>query len=485
MNFNSIEFIIFLSIVFILYWFYFNKSESSQNFLLTAASLFFYGWVDWRFLSLLIASIFLNFYIGKGIHHCKNKGRQYLLYLGLIINIGTLVYFKYFDFFYASFIDFFGHQKPHPSHDPLSIILPLGISFFTFQAIGYIIDLYNEDIKPSTSLLNFAAFITYFPKITAGPIERAGCFLAQIEKKRIFNYNTAVDGLRQILWGTFAKLVIANNCGYIVDPIFNNYLHLPASTLFLGAFLYAFELYFDFSGYSNAAIGISKLFGIQLTRNFASPFFSTNIRDFWRRWHISLSSWMMHYIFFPLSFSLRKYRKAGLIAAILITFLIIGLWHGANWTFIVFGALHGLYFIPLIIAGTVNTHSIPDKERGFPSLKRSFKMLCLFMLVMLTLIIFRSDNILQAFHYIERLFSSSIFSKPVIPLSNGVKVAIFTCLLILLTMTVEWIQRNKNHELQIDHVRNPMLRIGIYYTIIFVIFMFGLVSGMNFLYSQY
>jgi alginate O-acetyltransferase complex protein AlgI len=485
MDFNFIGFIFFLSIVFILYWSYFKKSATSQNLLIVAASLFFYGWMDWRFLSLLIFSTLFNFFIGKGIYYYKAKASRYLLYLGLIVNIGVLFYFKYFNFFLESFIHFFGLHEKNIFHSSLNFILPLGLSFFTFQAIGYLLDIYNDDIKPDTSLLSFSTFITYFPKTTAGPIERAERFLRQIEKKRIFDYDQAVGGMRQILWGLFTKLVIANNCGSIVDPTFDDYLHLPASTLLLGAFFFAFQIYCDFSGYSNIAIGISRLFGIQLTRNFASPFLSTNIRDFWRKWHISLSAWMMHYIFFPLSFTLRRYHKTGSIIAIMVTFLIIGLWHGANWTFIVFGALHGIYFIPLIIFGTINKPPVSNNSDMFPRLQQLFKMFCLFMLIMLTMIIFRADSLWQAAHYINRLFSFSIFSKPTIPILNGISKSLFLFLLILLLMTVEWIQRNKNYELEIDHIKSPALRMAIYYTIVFSIFLFGSVSHMNFIYSQF
>ncbi len=310
MSLYSLTFFTFLLIVFILYWGFFKNSAKSQNLLLTASSVFFCGWVDIRFLALLIFSTIFNFYTGKAIHSKKDENnRRYLLYTGVVVNISLLIYYKYFNFFYKSFVDFFGLFESNVSYSALAIILPIGISFFTFQAIGYIIDVYREDIEPCDSLLIFATFITYFPKMTAGPIERAETFFDQVKQKRVFSYDLSIDGLRQILWGSFAKLVIANNCASISGPIFDNYLHLPASTLLMGAFFLCFQVYCDFSGYSNISIGISKLFGIKLMRNFAAPFFSTNIRDYWKKWHISLSSWMMHYIFTPLSFQLRKYGK--------------------------------------------------------------------------------------------------------------------------------------------------------------------------------
>jgi len=481
----SLEFLIFLSIVFILYWTLFKNTAPAQNTLLTIASLFFYGWVDWKCLSLLIFSTLFNFYFGRLIHKNNHARTRWLLLCGgLTVNLGILVYFKYFHFFYTSFIGFFGLYDNATAHSTLQIILPLGISFFTFQAIGYLIDLYNEETEPCPRLLDFAVFMTYFPKITAGPIERAEDFIARINIKREFNDNQAVDGMRQILWGSFAKLVISNNCATLTNPIFDNYLHLPGSTLLLGAFLYTLQVYCDFSGYSNIAIGISKLLGIPLMRNFASPFFSTSIREYWRKWHISLSSWMMHYLFTPLSFSLRRYHKMGLIISVMTTFLLIGLWHGANWTYIVFGSLHGLYFIPSILAGTAGSAST-TYSRKIQLLKRIAQMLGLFILVMLTLVFFGSNSVPAAVQYLSGLFSPSLFSPPVLPPPAGLAKVLATTLFILLLFTVEWLQKDKDHEMHITHITSPALRIGIYYAIILAILLFGSVIHIDFLYSQF
>jgi D-alanyl-lipoteichoic acid acyltransferase DltB (MBOAT superfamily) len=481
----SLEFIIFLSVVFASYWFFFKKSATRQNLLLTFSSLVFYGFADWRFLSLLIFTILFNFYIAKAIFNSITTKKRLLLYTGLFVNIAILGYFKYFNFFFENFIKFFAVADQHSNHSSLQIILPLGISFFTFQAIGYIVDVYNEDIKPCNSLLTFATFITYFPKMVAGPIERAEAFIHQTTKKRTFSYEMATDGLRQILWGLFVKLVISNNCAAIASPIFDNYLHLPASTLFIGAFFYVFQVYGDFSGYSNIAIGISKLFGIRLMRNFAAPFFSTNIRDYWKKWHISLSSWMMHYVFFPISFLLRKYHKTGLIFSIIITFLIIGLWHGANWTFIVFGMLHGLYFIPIILKGNINETDSAKNNLPLISVKTIFKMTALFFLIMLTLIFFGSVSVYQALHYLSRLFSPTLFSMPVYPELITVARIGLSLFFIVVLLSVEWAQKNKDHEMQINNIYHPSFRMGIYYTIVIAIFLFGSIDHINFLYSQF
>jgi alginate O-acetyltransferase complex protein AlgI len=479
----SFGFLIFLTIVFILYWSVFQESAKSQNILLSVSSLIFYGMADWHLLFILIFSILFNFYTARLIARNTMNERPYFLLTGLIINIGVLAYFKFSGFFYAGITSMLGINGN--SYDSLHIILPIGISFYTFQAIGYIIDVYNDRISPCCDLLTFTTFISYFPKMTAGPIEPAEHFLGQIEKKREFKYHCAVDGLRQILWGFFVKLVIADNCASIARPIFDNYMHLPASTLLTGAFFYLFQVYADFSGYSNMAIGISKLFGIQLMRNFASPFFATNISEYWKRWNISLSSWMMRYVFYPLSFTLRKFEKPGLIFSIIITFLIIGLWHGAKYTFIVFGLLHGLYFIPVLLAGKINREEVSRSSQLYPEVKDIFKMAGVFVLAMITIIVFGAENIRQAFHYIAGLFSFSIFSAPVFPDHTGYLRAIVTLFFILIMMSVEWIQRNKKHEMQLDSMKSSMLRIGIYYAITLAIFLCGSEVHIDFIYSQF
>jgi alginate O-acetyltransferase complex protein AlgI len=479
----SFGFLIFLSVIFILYWYVFSESAKSQNILLSFSSLLFYGIADWHFLLILIFSILFNFYSARVISRNTMKRRLYFLLAGLAVNIGILAYFKYSDFFYDRIMHMLSIQGN--KYDSLHIILPLGISFYTFQAIGYIVDVYNERMKPYHNLLTFATFISYFPKMTAGPIEPAEHFIGQIEKKREFKYHYAVDGLRQILWGVFVKLVIADNCASVTGPIFNNYLHLPASTLLTGAFFYLFQVYADFSGYSNIAIGISKLFGIQLMRNFAAPFFSTNISEYWKRWNISLSSWMMRYVFYPLSFSLRKFGKLGLIFSILITFLIIGLWHGATYPFIVFGLLHGLYFIPVLLTGKTTLQDVNRSSPFFPDAADILRMVCVFVLVMITIIFFGANSIHQAFNYTAGLFSFSIFSVPVFPDQAGYLKAIVTLFFILIMMSVEWIQRSKAHEMQIDSIKSSILRIGIYYAITLSIILCGSEVHIDFIYSQF
>lgn len=482
MNFVSPGFVLFLSIVFLLYWFVFKKTMQSQNILLLVASLFFYTWFNWRFSGLLIFSILFNFYIGKLIQtNRKRSAGRWLFSAGVIVNLGILFYFKYYNFFNT--VSPANHQST-PIHAS-DIFLPLGISFYTFQVLGYIIDVYNEEIRSCNDLLAFSTYVAYFPKIASGPIEPAKKFLPQIAIKRNFDYPLAADGMRQILWGVFTKLVIANNCASFAQPVFENHNEYPGSTLLLASFFYLFQVYCDFSGYSNIAIGVSKLFGIQLSRNFHAPFFSTTIREYWQKWHITLTSWMMKYVFTPLSFSLRQFKKAGTIISIIITFVIVGLWHGTAWTFIVFGLLHGIYFIPLLLFPKRTGDPVSHSQKTFLKLTRFAKMFGLFLIIMLTCIFFGSDSFTGAIEFINKIFSGSILSSPVWPPYTGSFKTFITAIFILILLATEWMQQPRSHELQLDHLKNPYLRRSIYIAIILAILLFGSVMHINFLYSRF
>ncbi|WP_330444554.1 MBOAT family O-acyltransferase [Flavivirga abyssicola] len=400
--------------------------------------------------------------------------------MGLIFNIGLLLYFKYFNFFYDGFVGILNIFGATASYSTLSILLPLGISFFSFQTLGYLIDIYDEEIESSDNLLEFSVFVSYFPKILSGPIERASKMMPQVQEKRNFSYPVFVDGLRQILWGLFAKIVIAENCASIVNPIFNDYGNQSGSVLLLGTFFYAIQLYADFSGYSNMAIGISKLFGIQLMRNFSTPFFSTNISDFWRKWHISLTTWMMDYVFTPLSFSLRNYQKKGLIISIITTFVLVGFWHGANWTFVFYGLLHGVYFIPLVYSGKMNTSEIVAKGKFLPSFAELIKMILLFILIMLTDVFFRVNNVSDAFDYIFLIFSNGLFSFPLEVLSSNY---LITIVLLCFFILVEWLHREKLHDFEISRY-NFLIRWSLYVFIFLLILFFGK-SAETFIYFQF
>ncbi len=481
MIFNSLSFVVFLVPVLLIYWSFFRKNSSYQNIILLISSLIFYAYADYRFLILLILSIGINYFLGLKIRRSeKELIQRRFLYLGLIFNIGLLIYFKYFNFFYEGFVKILNIFSIDANYNTLNILLPIGISFFTFQTLGYLIDVYNEEINPSNNLLEFSLFISYFPKILSGPIERAKSLIPQIEKKRIFSYEVFTDGLRQILWGLFAKMVIAEKCAEIVNPIFDNYENHSGSLLLIGSFFYAIQLYADFSGYSNMAIGISKLFGIQLMRNFATPFFSTNISDYWRKWHISLTTWMMDYVFTPLSFTLRSYQKRGLVISIIATFILVGFWHGANWTFIFYGLLHGLYFIPLVYSGKMNKSQIVAKGKLIPSFKELFKMLALFVLIMLTDIFFRANTVTEAFNYIASIFSYSLFKFPNELLSSSYLIGF---VLLAFFILVEWKHRERHHDFEISNY-NIIIRWS-WYIIIFLLILFFGKSSETFIYFQF
>ena len=481
MVFNSFDFLAFIIPVLLLYWLVFKKSDVSQNILLLVSSLVFYAWADWRFLVLLIASTLINYALGIKIAQTEeDKKRSAFLYLGLIFNVGLLLYFKYANFFYQGFYDILQVFGSNVSHNTLQIILPLGISFFTFQTLGYLIDVFNEEIEPSKDLLRFSVFVTFFPKILSGPIERAAGLFPQLEEKRTFSYPLMVDGLRQILWGFFAKVVIAENCAAIVNPIFNDYQAQSGSTLLLGTFFYAIQLYADFSGYSNMAIGVGKLFGIQLMRNFSTPFFSTNIADFWRKWHISLTTWMMDYVFTPLSFILRRHQKRGLMLSIVATFILVGFWHGANWTFVVYGLCHGLYFIPLVYSGKMNASEVVAEGKVLPSFKELGKMILLFLLIMLTDVFFRANNVVEAFDYFGKIFSGSLFDFPSILMGSN---SLITLGLILLFVGVEWMHREKGHDFELS--KYPVWIRWSAYISIFVLLLFFGKSAETFIYFQF
>ena len=440
MLFYSLDFILFFIPFFFLYWYIFNKHVNIQNLLILAGSYVFIGWWDWRFLSLLISSSIVNYFLGIAIARTENEKRQRLfLNLGLLQSLGFLLFFKYFNFFIDSFVTVFAKFNVNLNLHTLNLILPLGISFYTFRAISYLLDVESGKTKPVKNWVVFFNYLSFFPSFLSGPIDKARDFIPQLEKKRIFDDSQLSEGLRQILWGLFKKIVIADTVGTITKIIFEGYEVLPASTLLLGAFLYAIEIYADFSGYSDMAIGISRLIGFRIANNFNYPFFAQNIAEFWQRWHISLTTWMTEYVFTPLSFIFRTYGKLGTILAIIINFVIVGLWHGANWTFIVYGFLHGCYFIPLIISGTVNKKKQITNDRLLPTFTEFMKMAGTFTLVVLTLILFKSDSIVDAYNYYSKLISSSLFSFPSSPVKTSK--LLFTLFFISIMFVIEWLGR--------------------------------------------
>jgi len=445
MLFNSLDFAIFLPIVFLLYWFVFNKKVSYQNVLVVLASYIFYGWWDWTFLSLILISTIIDYSVGIGLSKENNQTkRKVLLWISIIVNLGFLGFFKYYNFFIDNFISAFSFLGADITAGSLNIILPVGISFYTFQTLSYTVDIYKRKLEPTKDFIAFSAFVSFFPQLVAGPIERATHLLPQFYAKRTFNRDKAVDGLRQILWGLFKKIVIADNCAHYANLIFNNSDAYSGSTLALGAFFFTFQIYGDFSGYSDIAIGTSRLFGVDLRRNFNFPYFSRDIAEFWRRWHISLSTWFRDYLYIPLGGS-----KGGVWMKVRNTFLIFiisGFWHGANWTFVIWGALNAIYFLPLLItkSNRRNLNTIAEGKM-FPTMKEFLGMLMTFSLTVLAWVFFRANDLDHAFNYLSELFSSTLFTVP----EFGGKIgALISFLLIVVFMVIEWIGREGQYAME-------------------------------------
>lgn len=455
MIFTSIGFAIFLPVVFLLYWFATKGNYKLQNILLLVSSYFFYGCWDWRFLFLLLFSTSLDFVTGIKIQEAENKKtKQFWFWLSVCVNLGFLGVFKYYNFFATSFAEGLSLLGLKSNLWTLSVILPVGISFYTFHGLSYVIDIYNDKIKPERNFVNYAVFVSFFPLLVAGPIERATHLLPQITKKREFDYQKAVDGMRQILWGLFKKIVVADNCAECTNHIFNTYQTQSGSMLLLGAIFFAFQIYGDFSGYSDIAIGSAKLFGIDLLRNFSYPYFSRDIAEFWRRWHISLTTWLRDYVYIPLGGS--RGSKVKVIRNTLVIFLVSGFWHGANWTFIAWGGFHAVLFLPLILFEKNRKHiETVAVGRVFPNIKELVQMLSTFFLVVIGWVFFRSETIGQAVDYVKRIFkfNSSFFDFSTFADMTSTLSAftiLFSILSIILLTITEWINRNKSHGLDIS-----------------------------------
>lgn len=483
MLFNSLDFAVFLPCVFLLYWFVFRSDLKRQNLFLIGASYFFYAWWDWRFLGLIALSTIVDYLVAKSIAKSEDvKRRKHLLWISLFVNLSILGFFKYFNFFIDNFAEVFTLFGTEINSWTLNIVLPVGISFYTFQTLSYTIDVYRKKIKATDDIVAFAAFVCFFPQLVAGPIERASHLLPQFEKSREFEYVKAVDGLRQILWGLFKKMVIADNCGDYANLIFSNSQDYNGITLFLGAVFFAFQIYGDFSGYSDIAIGTSRLFGFDLRQNFAFPYFSRNIAEFWRRWHISLSTWFRDYLYIPLGGS----RGSTLINVrnVFVIFIVSGFWHGANWTFIFWGALNALLFVPLLIGAKNRVYlDVVANDRSLPSLSEALKILSTFLLVVLGWIFFRSASIGQAFEILNEIFS---FSFLALPDFEGRAGAVATLGLLVFFILIEWMGRHNLFALEKLLLRKSRLkRWSLYIFLVFLIGMFAKTNETPFIYFQF
>ena len=480
MLFNSFEFLLFLPIVFLLYWFVFRRRRW-QNLLIVVASYVFYGWWDWRFLLLIALTSLCSYVSGLLLEHYEGQRRrqQAVSAANIVLNLGILGVFKYYNFFVENLDALFGMMGYHLDWVTMKVILPVGISFYTFQALSYTIDVYQKKLPATHDIVEFFAYISFFPQLVAGPIERATNLLPQFQQRRQFDYAKAVDGMRQMLWGFLKKLVIADNCAAIVNDYWDHFHDLPGLSLFHLGVLFTFQIYCDFSGYSDIAIGCARLFGFNLMRNFNFPYFSRSIPEFWRRWHISLMTWFRDYIYFPLGGS--RCDKWKIIRNVYIVWGISGLWHGANWTFVCWGLFHATLLAVYNLLG-VNTKykNVVAYGRYLPSMKETMQMALTFFLTVIGWIIFRAETMAQAVDYFTAMVSNKFFDASAL---FGVTC---TCFGIVL-LAIEWLQRDKQHALQFSDVKPfnyRLVRWCIYYIIIMIIACYAGTS-QTFIYFQF
>ncbi|WP_439481057.1 MBOAT family O-acyltransferase [Cyclobacterium plantarum] len=452
----------------------------TQNAFILLASYVFYGWWDWRFLGLIAFSSVVDFICGLKIGEAQDTFKR-KLYLGISlgVNLGLLGFFKYFNFFIDSTVQLINTMGFQANSYSLQLILPVGISFYTFQTMSYTIDIYRRQMVPTKDAVAFFAYVSFFPQLVAGPIERAANLLPQFFKKRAFDYNLAMDGMRQILWGLFMKVVIADNCAVFVNQAFRNPESQPASNLLIGAVFFSFQIYGDFGGYSNIAIGTGKLLGFKLMQNFAFPYFSRDIAEFWRRWHISLSTWFRDYVYIPLGGS--KGSKYQSLRNIFIIFLVSGFWHGANWTFILWGGIHAALFIPLYLFGMNRVNiGVVSENKPLPSFYELGQMAVTFSLVTVGWIFFRSPDLASAGGYIQNLFETSIFQKP----QMDIRVYLFLCW-VMIFIGLEWMGRREEYAIQkMAFTRPAIIRFGLYYGLVMAVFLFAR-KEQEFIYFQF
>lgn len=469
MLFNSLDFFIFLPLAFLAYWHLFKNNVRSQNVYLLIASYFFYGLWDWRFLFLILASTIVDYIVGQSIHNTiKAKTKKLWLGVSILFNLGLLGFFKYYNFFIDSWVDFIelsGYTVTNTY--TLQLILPVGISFYTFQTMSYSLDIYYGRLKPTTSFIDFATFVSFFPQLVAGPIERASNLLSQITTPRVFKYEQCKQGLKLIVWGLFKKVVIADSIAPIVDDIFANYGDYSASTLIMGVTLFSFQVYGDFSGYTDIAIGTAKMFGIELMSNFKFPNFSRNVAEYWQRWHISLSTWFRHYLYIPLGGS--RVSKLKSIRNICIIFLVSGFWHGANWTFIAWGGIHALFYIPVFLMGRnrIYMNTIVAEKSWLPSLKEFVQIVSTFALVTFSRVFFRSESITDAYLYLQQIFTHFSWENYSHP--QGYRMIDYLILLLIFTIYEFRIRRDERSPFKF---KSKFIRFLLYSLVILAMLLF-------------
>ncbi len=486
MLFNSIDFAVFLPVMFFIFWFGARKSTRIQNIWIVIGSYVFYGWWDWRFLSLILFSTLVDFTVGRLMEkESRINRRKLLLWISILVNLGLLGFFKYYNFFVDNFTTAFTFFGGEISPQSLNVILPVGISFYTFQTLSYTIDVYRGQIKPTSNFIAFAAYVSFFPQLVAGPIERATNLLPQFFKPKTFDREMAVAGMRQILWGLFKKVVIADNCAVVANEIFNNSAEYSGATLFVGAVFFAFQIYGDFSGYSDIAIGTAKLFGFKLMQNFAFPYFSRDIAEFWRRWHISLSTWFRDYLYIPLGGS--RGTKATVVRNVFIIFIVSGFWHGASWTFIVWGALNALYFLPLLLGGKNRANIEVIGNDGSYSVREFAGMFSTFFLTVLAWVFFRSTGMPHAITYLTDMFTGLVephnFGMAYYVLTSNISWAVLFLLIVFIA--VEW--HGRRHQFALEKMarfKSPVTRRAAYVVLALLCFLFGHKQA-DFIYFQF
>ncbi len=470
MLFNSFEFLAFLPIVFLLYWFVVYKYIKWQNVLLLIASYVFYGWWDWRFLSLIALSTLMDYFVGFRIHESKQQHiKKRWLWISMMFNLGLLGFFKYYNFFIDSWIDMLsglGYQSENVW--TLQVILPVGISFYTFQTMSYSIDIYREKLKPTKDFIVFAAFVSFFPQLVAGPIERATNLLPQFLDKRSFSYKTFSYGIKLMIWGFFLKLVVADRAAIYVNAVYNNFESHGGLSHIAATILFAFQIYGDFAGYSLIAIGTAKLFGFDLMTNFRRPYFSASVSEFWTRWHISLSTWFRDYLYIPLGGN--RVAKPRWLFNLFVTFLISGLWHGANWTFMVWGALNGIYLIIEVLIGSKNRKGV-------------LNVFVTFALINFAWIFFRASSIEQALYIVKTIFTSP--GRLYIGSGDDIAASMYAVLAIAILFMIEVKKEYFDGLFSVSDNRLEFIRLGAYAVVLFMILYFGVFGKSQFIYFQF
>jgi D-alanyl-lipoteichoic acid acyltransferase DltB (MBOAT superfamily) len=448
--FNSSDYILFLPLALLVYLLLQRAGLRAQNAWLLLASYIFYGWWDWRFLGLLFGTTLNDYLVGIGLERTQDpRRRRLLILLSIGVNLGVLGFFKYYNFFVTSLIEAFAGIGVRLEAPTLKVILPVGISFYTFQALTYTIAVYRREMRATRDAIGFFAYVAFFPQLVAGPIERARHLLPQFFIQRVIEPQAFASGLRQILWGLFCKLVVADNCATVVNSIFGRVDTLPGSVLLLGAVLFAFQIYTDFSGYSHIALGTARLFGFELMQNFATPYFSQSPPEFWRRWHISLSTWFRDYVYIPLGGN--RTSKQLQARNLLITFTLSGLWHGANWTFIVWGVLNGLYVIPRIFIGEPLARPASSARAWVRVPTVLLRVSITFSLTVLAWIFFRSATISAAWAMLRKIASPSLLVRPVPVLRDLglLTTTVYAALAIAFLLSLEWWQRDRRYALDL------------------------------------